>query len=76
MALTVSENYRHGKAITGRIGTVDCWNREIDRIYWFRQQMQIKGEEMETFAAAQITEAFNIPFLSIRTISYSEVSGK
>lgn len=74
MAQALSAEYRYGKVVSGRIGTADFWNREIDRIHWFNQQMETKGEEMETFAAAQIAEAYNVPFLSIRTISNSEVA--
>lgn len=73
IAQALSPEYRYGKVVSGRIGTADFWNREIDRIHWFNQHMGTKGEEMEAFAAAQIAEAYDIPFLSIRTISNSEV---
>jgi len=68
------EEYTQGKVVVGKIGTADFWNREIDRIYWFHQNFHTSGEEMEAYAVAQIADAFKVPFLSIRTISNSEVT--
>lgn len=71
---SLAEEYTYGSVVTGRIGSADFWNREIDRINWFHKHFETKGEEMETFAAAQVAESFQVPFLSIRTISNSEVA--
>lgn len=73
-ARDTAEEYSQGKVVVGKIGTADFWNREIDRIYWFHQNFQTSGEEMEAYAVAQIADAFKVPFLSIRTISNSEVT--
>lgn len=43
--------YRHGKVVTGVIGSADEWNREVDRIEWLHQTYQTSAEEMETAAA-------------------------
>lgn len=74
IALALASEYANGKVVEGRIGTADFWNREIDRINWFHEKFQTRGEEMEAYAVAQIARAFNTPFLSIRTISNSEVT--
>lgn len=74
IALKHAEDYPYGKVVEGRIGSADFWNREIDRIQWFREKFRTSAEEMEAYAVAQIAQAFNIPFLSIRTISNSEVT--
>lgn len=73
-ALSLTADYSYGKVAAGRIGSADFWNREVDRINWFHQNFQTVGEEMETFAAAQVAKSFEVPFLSIRTISNSEVA--
>lgn len=73
-ARDVVGEYSRGKVVVGKIGTADFWNREIDRIYWFHQHFHTSGEEMEAYAVAQIAAAFKVPFLSIRTISNSEVT--
>lgn len=72
-ALKAAVDYPYGKVIEGRIGSADFWNREIDRIDWFHKNFHTSAEEMEAYAVAQIAYAFNVPFLSIRTISNSEV---
>lgn len=74
IALGLAKEYSNGKVVEGRIGSADFWNREIDRINWFHQNFQTSGEEMEAYAVAQVAQAFNTRFLSIRTISNSEVT--
>ncbi|MBM6615766.1 5'-methylthioadenosine/S-adenosylhomocysteine nucleosidase [Desemzia sp. RIT804] len=74
VALELGPEYTNGKVVEGRIGTADFWNREIDRINWLHEKFQTRGEEMEAYAVAQIARAFNTPFLSIRTISNSEIT--
>lgn len=74
IALDLAPEYSNGKVVEGRIGSADFWNREIDRINWFHENFQTSGEEMEAYAVAQVARAFNTRFLSIRTISNSEVT--
>ena len=74
IALDLATGYSNGKVVEGRIGSADFWNREIDRINWFHEKFHTSGEEMETYAVAQVAQAFDVPFLSIRTISNSEVT--
>lgn len=66
--------YKHGKVVEGVIGSADWWNREIDRIQWFHENFGTSGEEMEAFAVAQVAHVMEVPYLSLRTISNSEVT--
>lgn len=70
----VADQYEHGKVVEGTIGSGDVWNREIDRINWFHENLGTSAEEMETFAVAQVAKLFEVPFLSMRIISNSEVT--
>ncbi|GHI00215.1 5'-methylthioadenosine/S-adenosylhomocysteine nucleosidase [Neobacillus kokaensis] len=74
-ALSVANKYSHGKVVEGKVGSADFWNREVDRIQWFHEKAGTSVEEMEAASVAQVAKAFNIPYLSIRTVSNSEVSG-
>lgn len=65
--------YKHGKVAKGVIGSADQWNRELDRIAWIHATYKTSAEEMETASAAQIAEAYGIPFLGIRILSNSEL---
>lgn len=47
----------------------------VDRIQWFHKNAGTSVEEMEAAAVAQVAKGYNTPYLSIRTISNSEVSG-
>lgn len=67
--------YRHGRVVTGVIGSADVWNSEIDRITQFHRQFETAAEEMETAAAAQVAAAFQIPFLGIRVLSNNITNG-
>lgn len=75
IALSVADQYKHGKVVEGKVGSADFWNREIDRIQWFHENAGTSVEEMEAASVAQVAKGFNIPYLSIRTVSNSEVSG-
>lgn len=75
-ALRVADKYKHGKVVVGKIGSTDFWNREVDRILWFHKTARTSAEEMEAASVAQVAKGFHIPFLSVRTISNSEVSGE
>lgn len=69
----VSPLYPHGKVVIGTIGTSDQWNREIDRINWLHQTYGTSVEEMETSAVAQLAHASNLPFISIRVVSNTDL---
>lgn len=73
-ANSVADKYQHGKVVEGIIGSGDWWNREIDRIQWFHDNFGTSAEEMEAFAVAQVAHLYDIPYLSLRTISNSEVT--
>lgn len=72
IAQTATDSYKHGKVVTGVIGTADEWNRELDRIKWVHETFGTSVEEMETASAAQVAAAYNVPFLGIRILSNSE----
>ena len=72
----VSSTYTHGKVVRGVIGSADQWNRELDRIAWIHKTYNTAVEEMETASAAQVAEAYGIPFLGIRILSNSEHHGE
>ncbi len=74
-ANAVKEEYTKGKVVEGTIGSADVWNNEIDRIKWFHEKYGTSVEEMEGAAAAQISEAYDIPFLGIRVLSNNKVNG-
>jgi adenosylhomocysteine nucleosidase len=74
-ALRAAPKYKHGKVVIGKVGSSDFWNREVDRIQWFHKKVGTSVEEMEAASVAQVAKGFNIPFLSVRTVSNSEVSG-
>lgn len=74
-ALSVADKYKHGKVVKGKVGSADVWNREVDRIQWFHEKAGTSVEEMEAAAVAQTAKNYDIPYLSIRTVSNSEVSG-
>lgn len=74
VALSVADEYEYGEVVEGKIGSGDWWNREIDRIQWFHENFGTSGEEMEAFAVAQVAHLYDVPFLSLRTISNSEVT--
>jgi adenosylhomocysteine nucleosidase len=65
----VKSIYKKGTVVEGVIGSADMWNSELDRINHFHNSYQTSVEEMETASAAQISAAFNIPFIGIRVLS-------
>ncbi|MDD1779839.1 5'-methylthioadenosine/S-adenosylhomocysteine nucleosidase [Enterovibrio sp. ZSDZ35] len=70
--LSYTDAYKHGKIVSGVIGTADEWNREVDRINWFHEKLGTSVEEMETSAAALVAEAYDVPFVSIRVLSNTD----
>lgn len=76
--LEIAKNtpYDYGKLFAGTVGTSMSWNREIDKIKTLRGMFNTDCEEMETWAIVQTCENFKVPFLSIRIISNSELTGE
>lgn len=69
LALSLKDTYKHGKIVTGTIGSGNFWNNELDRIAWLHDNLGTSVEEMETASAAQIAHAYQTPFLGIRILS-------
>jgi adenosylhomocysteine nucleosidase len=72
----VRDRYRQGRVVEGVIGSSDTWNSEIDRIGRFHEAFGTAVEEMETASAAQIAEAFQIPFIGVRVVSNNVTNGE
>jgi adenosylhomocysteine nucleosidase len=68
--------YRRGRVVEGVIGSSDTWNSELDRIQRFHNDFGTSVEEMETAAAAQIAESFQLPFLGLRILSNNITNGE
>lgn len=66
-------DYKNGKVVVGTIGTADQWNRELERIKFIHERYGTSAEEMETVAAAQVSKAFNIPFMGVRILSNTDI---
>lgn len=75
VANAVKSKYTAGKVVEGTIGSADVWNNEVDRIKWFHTNYGTSVEEMEGAAAAQIAQAYNVPFLGIRVLSNNKTNG-
>lgn len=73
-ARTVKDTHTEGKVVEGTIGSADVWNNEVDRIKWFHEKYGTSVEEMETASAAQISAAYEIPFLGIRILSNNKTN--
>ncbi|MGF1907556.1 5'-methylthioadenosine/S-adenosylhomocysteine nucleosidase [Aliivibrio salmonicida] len=67
--------YTEGKVVEGTIGSANFWNSELDRINWFHDNFGTSTEEMESSSAAQISEAYHVPFLAIRILSNNITNG-
>ncbi|WP_371809621.1 5'-methylthioadenosine/S-adenosylhomocysteine nucleosidase [Halobacillus sp. Marseille-Q1614] len=74
-AKAVKDTHKKGKVVEGTIGSADVWNNEVDRINWFHEKYGTSLEEMEGAAGAQISKAYDVPFLSIRILSNNKVNG-
>lgn len=72
----MSTEYKNGKLVEGVIGSADQWNRELDRINELHTKFGTFVEEMETVAAAQMAEVYNIPFVGVRVLSNTDVHGE
>ena len=47
----------------------------MDRINWIHEKYGTSVEEMEGAAAAQIADAYDVPFLGIRILSNNKTNG-
>ena len=75
-ALAVKGKYSGGKIAVGRIATSDSWENRVDRILFFHEKFGSSCEEMETFAAAKVCRIYGVPFLGVRVISNSALTGE
>ena len=64
------------KIFYGKIGSGDCWNREIDRITYLTDKYNILCEDMESIATYTISNQYNIPVISIKMISDNSITGE
>jgi adenosylhomocysteine nucleosidase len=74
-ANAVKDTYTKGKVVEGTIGSADFWNNEVDRIKWIHEKYGTSVEEMEGASAAQIADAYKVPFLGIRILSNNKTNG-
>lgn len=74
-ANAVKDTYTKGKVVEGTIGSADFWNSEVDRIKWIHDLYGTSVEEMEGASAAQIADAYDVPFLGIRILSNNKTNG-
>ena len=68
----MNTEYIKGKLVKGITSSSNNWNMELDRINHFVKTYGSSCEEMESYAATQIANRFNVPALTIRIISNSE----
>jgi len=71
--IAVKVPYEYGNLVSGTHGTADQWNKELDLVKSFHENLGTDCEEMEGFAVAQVCAMFDVPFLAIRIISNSEL---
>ena len=65
-----------GTRVSGRLGSGDVFNREIDRILWLRQRAGECCEDMESAAAYEVCARFGVPCVGVRIISNNELTGE
>lgn len=72
--LSMAEQVKYdGNVVRGTHSTADAWNKELDLINFYHETYGSDGEEIESFAVAQVCKNFDVPCLSIRIISNSEL---
>ena len=74
IAQGVENVHTDGKVVTGIVGSADFWNREVDRINLLNEIYDTSTEDMEAFAVAVACNMWEVPFLSIRIISNSDIT--
>lgn len=75
-ALAVKDKYKSGRVVEGRISSTPSWENRIDRILFLYEKFGSSCEEMETFAVANICRIYGVPFLGVRVISNSAMTGE
>lgn len=75
-ALAVKGRYSAGKVVEGRVSTSDSWENRIDRILFLHERFGSSCEEMESFAVAKVCRIYGVPFLGVRVISNSALTGE
>lgn len=60
----------------GVLGSADEWNNQIDRIALLRERFHTAAEDMESAAVAELALSFGVPFIGIRILSNSIVTGE
>ena len=76
MAFAVANTHENFNVISGTIGTGDTWLNCVDYINFLHEKYGTTCEEMETNAVAQICHTAGIPFVGIRVISNSSLTGE
>ena len=76
IAFAVANKHENFNVISGTIGTSDTWLNCVDYINFLHEKYGSSCEEMETNAAAQICHTAGIPFIGIRVISNSALTGE
>ena len=75
-ALAVKGKYSGGKIVEGRIATYDSWENRVDNILFLHEKFGSSCEEMETFAVAKVCRVYGVPFLGVRIVSNSALTGE
>ena len=73
---TTKKILKNEKVTTGKIGSGDVWNREVDRITYLNKKYDILCEDMESIATYTIANQNNIPVISIKMISDNILTGE
>ena len=76
MAFAVANAHENFSVVSGTIGTSDTWLNCVDYINFLHEKYGTSCEEMETNAVAQICYTAGIPFVGIRVISNSALTGE
>lgn len=75
-ALAVKDKYTAGKIVEGRIASYDSWESRVDKILFFHEKYGSSCEEMETFQVAHVCRVYDVPFLGVRILSNSALTGE
>ena len=64
------------KVFYGTIGSGDVWTKDAEKIKEFNEKYSTLCEEMESAAIYEVAQKFDVPVVSIRTISNNEITGE
>ena len=76
MAFAVANTHENFNVVSGTIGTSDTWLNCVGYINFLHEKYGTSCEEMETCAVAQICHTAGVPFVGIRVISNSALTGE